>query len=43
MTFETAAFVGMGAILIFGLAALVLGLLTKSKQNKEGVTGRHAH
>jgi hypothetical protein len=43
MSFETAAYWGMGAVLVFGLVALLLGLFSKPKPTQDNVKGRHAH
>ena len=43
MSFETAAFWGMGAVLAFGVVALVMGLLSRSDTPKGTTPERHAH
>ena len=41
MTLETAAFLGMGAVLLFGLIALLLAFLS-SKNKADRIHGHHA-
>ena len=41
MTLEIAAFLGMGAVLIFGLVALLLAFLSNKKEANR-VHGHHA-
>lgn len=41
MTLEIAAFLGMGAVLLFGLVALLLALLSNKKEANH-VPGHHA-
>ena len=41
MTLEIAAFLGMGAVLLFGLAALLLAFVS-SKKKTDRIRGHHA-
>ena len=42
MTLETAALLGMGAVLIFGLVALVLAFASAKNKDTHSAHGRHA-
>jgi len=42
MTFEIAALVGMGAVLLFGLAALVLAFIAGKNKGTHTAHGHHA-
>ena len=42
MTFEMAALFGMGAIVMFGLIALLLAFVVNSEKKSDHAQGRHA-